>query len=145
MPVIVGYLPTAVGEAALEHGIHEASLRGEKLIVVNASSGDTLAGDTSLAVGPALARVRSQLENAGLDHEIRQPQRSRSVAEELLSIADDNVASMIVIGLRRRSPVGKFLFGSTAQEVLLNADCPVVAVKPDRRGEKQQPRAGLVG
>lgn len=132
MPVIVGYVPTRVGEAALERGIHEASLRGERLIVVNASAGDAVAGDPALAAATALARVRTQLENAGVDHEIRQPQRSHSPAEELLSIAAADAASLIVIGLRRRSPVGKMLFGSTAQEILLNADCPVVAVKPDR-------------
>jgi nucleotide-binding universal stress UspA family protein len=132
MPVIVGYVPTAVGEAALERGIHEASLRGERLIIVNASAGDALEGDSAIATAAAVARVAGQLKNAGIEHEFRQPQRSHSPAEALLSIAAADAASLIVIGLRRRSPVGKILFGSTAQEVLLNADCPVIAVKPDR-------------
>jgi nucleotide-binding universal stress UspA family protein len=137
MPVIVGYVPTAVGVAALERGIHEASLRGERLIIVNASAGDAVEGDSALATTAAVSRVAGQLENAGIEHEIRQPQRSHSPAEALLSIAAADAASLIVIGLRRRSPVGKILFGSTAQEVLLNADCPVVAVKPDRRQSRR--------
>ncbi|WP_448624921.1 universal stress protein [Geodermatophilus sp. URMC 64] len=48
----------------------------------------------------------------------------------MLRIAGAVDASVIVIGLRRRSPVGKLLMGRTAQRILLDADRPVLAVKP---------------
>ena len=37
---------------------------------------------------------------------------------------------MIVIGMRHRRPVGKLIMGSTAQRILLDAPCRVIAVKP---------------
>jgi len=55
--------------------------------------------------------------------------RGRDAADEVLQAAEDARADLVVIGLRHRSPVGKLLLGSTAQRVLLDARCPVLAVK----------------
>ncbi len=49
-----------------------------------------------------------------------------------MSAAERSSADLIVIGLRRRSPVGKLILGSNAQRILLDAPCPVLAVKPER-------------
>jgi nucleotide-binding universal stress UspA family protein len=57
---------------------------------------------------------------------------SREPSEELLAVARERRADLVVIGLRRRSPVGKLFMGSTAQRVLLEAPCPVLAVKGPR-------------
>lgn len=53
------------------------------------------------------------------------------VAETLIDIADEIDATYIVVGGPRRSPVGKALFGSTAQTVLMDAERPVVSVKEE--------------
>ena len=58
--------------------------------------------------------------------------RGREASEEIVRAADEARADLIVIGLRHRSPVGKLLMGSTAQSVLLDAECPVLAVKGER-------------
>ena len=66
---------------------------------------------------------------ASVELEIRQPVQALSPAEEILSAAADTDAELIVIGLRRRSPIGKLFLGSSSQQVILDAACPVVAVK----------------
>ena len=55
--------------------------------------------------------------------------RGLEAGEDLVQLADENKVDEIIIGVRRRSKVGKLLFGSTAQFVILNASCPVVSVK----------------
>ena len=60
---------------------------------------------------------------------MRQLVRGNDPAEDLISVAEEENADFIVIGLRRRSPVGKLILGSNAQRILLDAPCPVLAVK----------------
>ena len=128
MTIVVGYVPTPEGEAALSAAISEARLREEPLHVVNTSRGDALV-DSRFASGNALATVRSRLEESGVVYEIDQHVGGHEASEELVDIADRVRASLIVIGLRRRTPTGKLLTGSQAQRILLDANCPVLAVK----------------
>jgi nucleotide-binding universal stress UspA family protein len=55
----------------------------------------------------------------------------QDVAEKILELAASVQAEVLVIGARRRSPVGKFLLGSVTQTLILQADAPVLVVKPD--------------
>jgi nucleotide-binding universal stress UspA family protein len=66
----------------------------------------------------------------GRDTRLRQAPYAGDAAEEVLRVADEVGASVIVIGLRRRSAVGKLLMGSSAQRILLDAQRPVLAVRP---------------
>jgi nucleotide-binding universal stress UspA family protein len=128
MTIVVGYVPTPEGEAALTAAISESGLRQEPLHVVNTSRGDSLV-DKRFASEEALAAVRARLDEAGVVYEIDQEVGRHDASEELVEIADRVKASMIVIGLRRRTPTGKLITGSQAQRILLDAQCPVLAVK----------------
>lgn len=50
-------------------------------------------------------------------------------ADEITKYASNGDTSYLVIGGRKRSPVGKAVFGSTTQTILLNAECPVLVVR----------------
>ncbi|WP_328679624.1 universal stress protein [Streptomyces sp. NBC_00322] len=128
MTVLVGYVPTPEGEAALRAGIDEARTKGETLLVVNTTRGDAYA-DRAFAEQRYLDHVRRELTGLGVDFEIRQVVGGRDADEEILDLAASSEASLIVIGLRHRSPVGKLIMGSAAQRILLGAPCPVLAVK----------------
>jgi nucleotide-binding universal stress UspA family protein len=128
MTIVVGYIPRPEGLAAVDTAIAEAELRGMRLVVVNTGHhGDY--NDPSFASPKDIDALDSQLTARGIDHEIRQPTRGLAPADELLDAAAETGARLIVIGLRRRSPLGKLITGSTAQQVLLDASCDVLAVK----------------
>ena len=128
MTIVVGYVPTPEGEAALTAAISEAQLREQPLHIVNSSRGDALT-DKRYASEDTLDEVRARLDATGVAYEIHQLVRGHEASEELVDEADRLKASLIVIGLRRRTATGKLLTGSQAQRVLLDANCPVLAVK----------------
>ncbi|HSE70031.1 MAG TPA: universal stress protein [Nocardioidaceae bacterium] len=128
MSVVLGYVPTPEGEAALAHAVEEARDRDLRLVVVNTSRGDALV-DQRYAQEEQLEQLTARLAGEGVKHDLVHAVRGRDAAEEILAAAEEHRADLIVIGLRRRTPVGKLLMGSTAQRVLLEARCPVLAVK----------------
>ena len=128
MTIVVGYVPTPEGEAALTAAINEAQRREEPLHVLNTSRGDSLA-DSRFLGESAVEAVRARLDQSGVVYEIEQLVRGHEASEELVETADRVHASLLVIGIRRRSPTGKLITGSQAQRILLDANCPVLAVK----------------
>ncbi|MGD0375209.1 MAG: universal stress protein [Streptosporangiaceae bacterium] len=122
---------SAEGRAALDRGAEEARLRGARLIIVHSSKGGGHENaELIIAIREELERISQELTAAGVEHEIRELVRGRTPAEDVVTVAKEAGAELIVIGLRRRSPVGKLVLGSNAQDILLQADCAVLAVKP---------------
>ena len=128
--IVVGYVPKAEGRAALRRAVEEAQLRTSKLVVVNSHRGGRdFDPEDALETESQLQELRDELDKTGVEHEIRQLVRGMDPAEDLISVAEEVRAEIVVIGLRRRTPVGKLILGSNAQRVLLDATCPVLAVK----------------
>lgn len=130
MTIVIGYTPEPASAQALERGLAEARLRGEDVLLVNATKGDAFV-DTRYGSAAQISDLQARLDESGVEVEITQPM-GPEIADLVLDEAERVGASLIVIGLRHRTPVGKLLLGSTAQRILLDASCPVLAVKPPR-------------
>lgn len=132
MSVVVGYIESPEGRAALQRAVQEARLRDLPLIVVHSLRDDARIRQAE----EVLARIDRELGHEGIRYEVRELVRGKPAGEDLAAFAHEHHASLLVIGLRRRSPVGKLVLGSNAQDVLLAADCPVLAVKAAENGER---------
>jgi len=128
MNVIVGYRPTPEGRAALNRAIEEARRADARLLVINSAEEPTEAPEP-ISAERGVDALSQRLTGDGIAHDIRQLAVEDDPAEFILSSVGDASEDLIVIGLRRRSPVGKIITGSVAQQVLLGADCAVLAVK----------------
>jgi nucleotide-binding universal stress UspA family protein len=128
MSILVGYVPTPVGEAAMAAAIREATLRDVELLIVNSQREGVLA-DPSVASDSDIERVTDAAQDAGVNTTVLRPTHRDDLTDAILDLAQEHDVDLIVIGLRRRTQVGKFIMGSHAQRILLQADRPVLAVK----------------
>lgn len=128
MTILVAYAPRPEGQVALDKGIEIATRRQERLVVVNASPGGAQ-DDPARADAQDVERIEALLAASGLDAEFKQFIRGNSAVAEIEGLVDSLQVSLLVIGLRKRSPVGKLILGSVAQDILLSVSCPVLAVK----------------
>jgi nucleotide-binding universal stress UspA family protein len=127
--VVLGYVPKPEGEAALAESIAEAVRRQADLVVVNSHRAHRGEGKAHDRLQTELDEVRARVEKAGVAVDVRHPDTGLDASDDLLKIAEEVGAELVVIGLRRRTPVGKLILGSNAQRILLDAPCPVLAVK----------------
>ncbi len=128
MKILVGYIPTREGLAALDWATQHAATTGADLIVLNTGkNGDY--SDAIYASAQDIDAVESDLAKRGISYSVVRPTDGVPASESLVVTARETAADLLVIGLRRRSPVGKLITGSSAQAILLDSPCPVVAVK----------------
>jgi nucleotide-binding universal stress UspA family protein len=126
--IVVGYTPTPAGRAALSTATTEARKSERPLVVANTSRSDAL-DDPAFAQPADLDWVRATLEEAGVTFTIRQEVRGWEAADELIDVLEEVGAELCVIGIRRRSAVGKMLLGSNAYRILMDSPCPVLTVR----------------
>jgi nucleotide-binding universal stress UspA family protein len=132
MKIVAGFLRSPEGRAALARAIEEAKLRDAELLVVHSRRGggrDEL--EQVLSYREEFEQLEEKLANEDIPYRLVEYARGNAPAEDLLQAAEDEGADLIVIGIRHRSPVGKLVLGSNAQDILLNATCAVLSVKAD--------------
>jgi nucleotide-binding universal stress UspA family protein len=139
MTIVCGYTNRPESRAALEFAIEESRIRGDKLHIIRTMVEPSPSDSPSAVQNWSTTVQQARDEGQALVDSLTERSitavfevevcRTDSVAERLLDATRRLEASLLVIGLRRRSPVGKLVLGSVSQELLLAADCPVVAVK----------------
>lgn len=131
MRIVAGFLRSPEGRAALDRAVEETRQRDGELFVVHSMRGGTRDElDQVLEYREEFERLTERLESEGIAYRLVEYARGQSPAQDLIDAAQEHSADLIVIGVRRRSPVGKLVLGSNAQEVILQATCDVLAVKP---------------
>lgn len=129
MTVVVGYVPDRTGYLAVTEAVRQATWRGTDVLVVNAVDQAGYVRPTA-ADELDLDALTARLTADGVPHQIRHVDiGSGQASDAILNAVEEVEADLVVVGLHRRSPVGKAILGSNAQRVLLEAQCPVLAVR----------------
>ena len=132
MSIVVPIVRSPEGERALNLAVGEASLRQEELILVGTALANDRVSDGVHALREYASELEERFRKDGVDCRSEWSvglSQSRSIIDAALKYE----AILIVIGLRRRSSVGKAILGSYEQEVLLDAPCPILTVKAPLR------------
>ena len=119
MTLVVAYADTPPGHAAVAAAIAEAA-GDETVVLVSAVRDQEPPGVEEVEERWPEGRGRLEVERGDLG----------DPSDSVVQVAQRREARLIVLGLRARTPLGKLVFGSTAQRILLDATCPVLAVKP---------------
>lgn len=129
MTVLVAYIHTPEGDAALAAAVDEARWRGTDAVVVNVTR--TVAEIASpLSTEQGLDAAATLFRSAGIDVRIRQLPASPDRAGDILAVISEIRPELVVIGMPKRNPVGELIIGSNSQRIMRGAECPVLVVKP---------------
>lgn len=128
MTIVVGYSPSGQGDAALGSAAREAGRTGGRLVIASHSYHDPERGP-SVASDEQVRAALAAVDGSELEVEVRTGAEHEDIGEFLLAVAEDVAADLLVIGLRRKSRIGKLNLGASARRVVLGASCPVLTVK----------------
>jgi nucleotide-binding universal stress UspA family protein len=130
MKLMVCYDSSKSAQEALKLSIQHAKAFNAKIYLVTSMLGGSKDdAEENRKAESNLEYGKSIVEKEGLECETRLIIRGMESGEDLIKFANENDVEEILIGIQRTSKVGKLLFGSTAQHVILEARCPVVTVK----------------
>ena len=130
MKILVGYDGTNAAKEALNLAKSNAKTFGASVEVVTSMHKGTESEQKDIEQAErGLDYAKSLLEEGGIECNTHLLIRGLSAGEDLIEFANENQVDQIIVGVKRRSKVGKLLMGSTAQYVILQAQCPVVTVK----------------
>lgn len=122
--------PSDRTERILKFALEEAKLRNEKILFVHSLFGGDKTTEKEVKAGEELLEdAAKKAEAAGVKYETHLLVRGKNPGDDIVDFAKEVQASVVVIGVRKRRPAGKLLFGSVAQHVILHAEQPVICIK----------------
>ena len=132
MPVVVPIVRSVEGERAMAVAAAEAAVRETELILVGTAVANERVSDAVQALREYASELEERFHKDGVACRCEWSV-GLSTSHSIIEAASKHEANLIVLGLRRRSAVGKAILGSYEQEVLLDAPCPVLTVKAPLR------------
>jgi nucleotide-binding universal stress UspA family protein len=130
MKILVGYKGTNVGKDLMDIAMkHAKAFEGEILIVTSMIGGDNSEMQKFTDAEKNLEQAKAYFDDFGIKSETHLLVRGFEPGEDIVKFAKEKKVDEIIMGVRSRSKVGKLIFGSTAQVVILEAHCPVLTVK----------------
>lgn len=130
MKILVGYDGSKAAEDALNIAIiHANAFNAEVIIATSLEQGPNLEKQEIEKAESELEYLRTPFNIDNIPCETIVSVNYLSHGEDLVQLSIDNKVDEIIIGVRKRSKVGKLLLGSTSQYVILNASCPVLSIK----------------
>lgn len=130
MKILVGYRGLDVGRDLLEIALkHAKAFDGEVLLITSMKGGERNEKSAYEQAEKNLKDAGQYFEENGVKSDIHLLVRGFEPGEDIVRFAREKNVDEIIIGVKSRSKVGKLLFGSTAQAVILRAPCPVVTVR----------------
>ena len=130
MKILVSYSGTKESEAALELARKHAKIFDAKLLVVFSSEGGK--GEKPEEINKIendLESIQKDISKDGIECEVEQLVRGLTPGEDIVLFAEENDIEQIYVGIRKKSRTSKLILGSTAQYIILKANCPVTSVK----------------
>ena len=130
MKILVGYKGVNVGQEIVKVALdHATAFKGEVLVVTSMIGGDKAEQILVQEAEENLEKIKKYFDEKKVPCKTHLLIRGFDPGEDLVKFANEKKVDEIIIGVKSRSKVGKLLFGSTAQVVILQAECPVVSVK----------------
>jgi nucleotide-binding universal stress UspA family protein len=130
MKIMVGYKGTNVGKDLMDIAVkHARAFGGQILIVTSLVGGDKTERQKIVEAEKNLEQAKAYFDDFGLKSDTHLLIRGFDAGEDLVKFAREKNVDEIILGVKSRSKVGKLIFGSTAQVVILEAHCPVLTVK----------------
>ena len=130
MKFLVAYTGSTESKAALEQAVSLARVLNAEVIVITSMEGGRSEKPEEIArVSQELKKVEQKLQDAGIEHEVHEMARGLSPGVDIVIFAEENEIDQIFVGIEKKSKTRKLLLGSTAQYIILKANCPVTTVK----------------